>query len=110
MISPSTPIATQPSIRVFAREGVDHHISGAGIEGDHLLRRRACWDYGDVRDAADIESHASASRVTEEQVVDEWHQGRALTTGCNIARAKIGYNGDAGAFGEHCGLTQLQRV
>ena len=51
-----------------------------------------------------------AARMAEEQVIDEGHQGRALTAGGDIARAEIGDHGDAGALGEDGRFAELQRV
>ncbi len=72
--------------------------------------RAPARDGRDVGDAADVERHAAAPRVAEEQVVHVGHQRRALPPGGDIARAKIGDDRHAGALRDHRGLADLQRA
>ena len=94
----------------LACESVDHHVAGSGIESDDIFGRAGGRDHGDVGDAADVERHAGAARMAEEQVIDERHQGRALAAGGDIAGAEVGHHGDAGALGEDGRLAELERV
>ena len=94
----------------LARQSVDHHVAGAGIEGDDIFGRAA----GGITVILAMPPILSATRVrarmAEQQVIDEGHQRRALAAGGDIARAEIGDHGDAGALGDHGRFADLQRV
>ena len=94
---------------MLADQRIDHHVAGTGIERDHLVRGRAGWNRGDVGDAADVQRHAMAPRMAEQQIIDERHERRALASGRNVGRTEIRDHRDAGALGDHAGFADLQR-
>src|SRR5579885_2707927 len=89
---------------------VDHHVAGPDIEGEDVLWRRPSGDRGQVGDAADIDRQPAVARATEQLVIDEGHQRRALAAGGNIALAKIRNCDDTCALRHNRGFADLQRA
>ena len=53
-------IAVEWLAEKLLRQRIDHHVARAGVEGDHLIRRGAGRNRGQVGDAADVLQDASA--------------------------------------------------
>ncbi len=107
---PSVPVELQLTLGVLRDQRVDHHVAWAGIEGDHLLRRRAARNGRDVGDAADVEGHAAQAAMAEQQVVHERNQRRAVPSGRNVPGTEIGDHRNSGSLRDHRGLADLQRA
>src|SRR5579863_3708238 len=102
-------VETLPAARPLRRQRIHHHVSRTGIESHHLMRLGRGGNRRDIRDAADIERHAPAARMAEEQVIDIRHKRRALAAGGNIPHAEIRYHWDPHLLGDHARLSDLQR-
>jgi len=88
---------------------INEHVPGTGVEGKGLM----VWlvgrgQIGYVADTADIQCAACERGMRKEHYIEMRHKGCTLSASRHIARAKIGNGGDAGAFGDHRWLAQLE--
>jgi hypothetical protein len=60
-------------------------------------------------DAADVDDDAVTLRGMKHLMMECRHHRRALTAGGHVARAEIRHRGDAGAFGDHGRIADLER-
>ena len=95
------------AMREMLDQGVDEHVGGAGVEGEHLRRLGVCWEHGDVGDAAEIEGDAAEFGVAVEKIVGVGDERGALAAESDVGGAEVGDGGDAGAGGDDAGLADL---
>src|SRR5580658_4775165 len=71
------------TVEAFAEEfkcqGIDHHVAGTGVKGDHRACRGCGRNGGEVGDAADVLQHAATFRMSKEDVVEQGNERRALS-------------------------------
>ena len=65
-------------------------------------------NYGDIRDAAEIERDAAKFGMTIEKIVDVRNEWSALAAECHVGGTKVGDGSDAGARGDDAGLADLK--
>jgi hypothetical protein len=94
-------VAVEPFAEELERQGVDHHVPGARIEGDDGIRPGSGGNGCQVADAADVLQHAPAFAVSEHRVIQQRNQRRALATGQHVRRAKVRNHGNPGRRGNH---------
>ena len=87
--------------------GIEQQVARAAIEAAGGPARR---EISDIADAADVKDYAVSRRITEQCIMKGWHQRRALPTRGDVAAAEVSDDGDAGQFGEQCGIVQLQGI
>ena len=100
----------QFALGVLARQRVDHHVAGAGIERRHVFGRAPAGITVMLAMPPMLSATRVRARMAEQQVVDVGHQRRALAAGGDIARAEIRDHRDARALRDHRGFADLQRV
>src|ERR1019366_8311246 len=70
--------------------GVDHHIAGTGVEGNHILGKRARWNRSEISDAAEILHDAPVTAMAVEHVIEKRHKRCALAAGSHVGGTEIG--------------------
>ena len=89
-------------------EGVNEHVSGARVEGEHLRGLGIGWDDGDVGDAADVEGDAAEFGMTVKGVVGEGNERRTVAAESDVGWAEVGDGGDACAGGDDGAFADLE--
>ena len=107
---PAVHVALQPAAGNGGGHRVDDHVAGAGVEGEHLLRRRAGGQHGHVADAADVLQKDALILPAIKKIFRKWHQRRALPAHGHVRHAEVGHRGDARARGDDRALADLHGV
>ena len=68
---------------------IDHHVAGAGIKGNNLVRGGICRNGREIGNAADVLHDSANFRVAIEQVIEKGNQGRAFAASGHVRRTKI---------------------
>src|SRR5690348_5980754 len=89
-------------------ERIDDHVAGSGVECEDVRVGCIRGDYGYIRNSADIQCNAADMFAAVEQIVDEWHERRALAANGHVRRAKIRDDRNAGLCRDYTGLADLQ--
>ena len=63
-----------------------------------------------VRDTAEVEGDGGAVLGSEQQRVEERHEGRPVAAGGDVADAEVRHHGDSGCFRDPRGLADLERA
>ena len=66
--------------------------------------------YGQIGHAADVEHGDGLAGLAKHGLVEDGHQGRALSAGGNVAAAEISHHVNLCKFGQQCRVGQLQGV
>ena len=88
-------------------ELIHQNVARAGVESEHVLKRRSNNRY--VCDSANVLERAHAFGISEQYEVDIGNQGRPVSAGGDVARAEIGDRRDARSLGYDARFGYLQR-
>jgi len=86
---------------------IDHHVTRAGVERDHVIKPRTRWERGQVGDASEIQRHPPDFCVPVEKMVEVRHQRGPFTPRRHIRRAEVRYHRHAQPRGNARSFTHL---
>ena len=103
--SPST-VFIKPFAKLFIDPRVHQAVSRPAVESPRGL---VFLKDGDIGNATNIQDHAYFDQRPKHAIMKRGHQRCALTSGSNVAGAKVGHNVDAGQLGQSSRIIQLYR-
>ena len=106
---PAVPVIALPAFRDPSHNLVHHHVPGAGIKGQRVLRSASRRQHRQIPDPADVLQPYGLLLPAVQQVFRIRHQGRPLSAGGKVPRPEIADHRAAQSLGDHRGLPQLQR-
>ena len=100
-------IAIEAAIEEALHAGVDDHVGGAGVEGEHVFSAARGGEHGEVGDAAEVEQQAALLCVAKDAEVEHGDERRGLSAGGHVGGAEVADDGNAEAFGDDGGFAGL---
>ena len=88
---------------------IHHHVARTGVESDYAICRTSGGQDGHIGDAADVQGHSAHLFRSEQKIVNEGDQRRALAPGGHVAWPEVVDNRDLSSFGQDRPVADLQR-